>query len=332
MGLLSSLNRKEKETIGLLQIGTFLEYFDLMLYVHMAVLLNELFFPPADPQTASLQTAFAFCSAYVFRPIGALIFGWIGDHIGRKRTIVVTTAMMAVSCLIMANLPTYAQMGIWAAWIVTICRMLQGMSSMGEIVGAEIYLTETFDRPVSYPIVASLSIATGLGGMAALGIATLVTSSDFSWRLAFWIGAGIAVVGAFARTRLRETPEFLKMKRKWLREQVHEMNLAVDPIEGARVNATWKEPVKGRTLISLFFILCGWPLSFYLAFLYFNPVLKETFGYSSIDIIRHNFSLSVIYVIVCAVLTYLSSRVHPVKILKVRGVFFLFFIISTFSL
>jgi MFS transporter, MHS family, proline/betaine transporter len=71
-----SLTREQKEAVGLLSIGTFLEYFDLMLYVHMAVLLNELFFPKTDPGTASILSAFAFCSTFVFRPFGALIFGW----------------------------------------------------------------------------------------------------------------------------------------------------------------------------------------------------------------------------------------------------------------
>ena len=74
MGILKSLNREQREAVGLLQIGTFLEYFDLMLYVHMAVLLNELFFPKTDPHTAALVTAFAFCSTYVLRPFGALFF------------------------------------------------------------------------------------------------------------------------------------------------------------------------------------------------------------------------------------------------------------------
>lgn len=107
MGILSNLKRDQKEAIGLLQIRTFLEYFDLMLYVHMAILLNELFFPKTDPHTAALLSAFAFCSTYVLRPIGALIFGYLGDNIGRKATVIITTTMMSVSCIIMATLPTY---------------------------------------------------------------------------------------------------------------------------------------------------------------------------------------------------------------------------------
>lgn len=209
MALFSSLNREQKESVGLLSIRTFLEYFDLMLYVHMAVLLNEIFFPKTDPHTASLLAALAFCSTFVFRPIGALVFGWIGDNLGRKTTLILTTTLMSVSCIFMANLPTYEQIGIIAAWLVTLCRIFQGMSSMGEIMGAEIYVAESISRPASYPAVALISIASSLKGLAALGVATLVTSYYLNWRIAFWIGASIALVGAVARLRLRETPEFL---------------------------------------------------------------------------------------------------------------------------
>ena len=86
--IFTSLDKDQKRAVSLLSIGTFLEYFDLMLYVHMAVLLNELFFPKTDPHTASLLAAFAFCSTYIFRPIGALIFGFIGDYVGRKVTVI----------------------------------------------------------------------------------------------------------------------------------------------------------------------------------------------------------------------------------------------------
>lgn len=138
-----SLTKEHKKAVGLLSIGTFLEYFDLMLYVHMAVLLNELFFPKADSYTAKIYSATAFCSTFLFRPIGAYIIGRIGDNIGRRATVILTTVMMSISCLIMANLPTYSQIGIMATWIVTICRILQGMSSMEEVVAAELYLTES---------------------------------------------------------------------------------------------------------------------------------------------------------------------------------------------
>ena len=112
IGEQQSLSKEEKEAVGLLSIGTFLEYFDVMLYIHMAVLLNELFFPKNDPFITSLLAAFTFCSTYVFRPLGALIFGYIGDTFGRRTTVLLTMFIMSGCCAIMAMLPTHAEIGI----------------------------------------------------------------------------------------------------------------------------------------------------------------------------------------------------------------------------
>lgn len=289
----------------------------------MAVLLNELFFPKYDPHTASLLAAFALCSSLAFRPIGALIFGWIGDNIGRKPTIIITTVMMAASCLVMANLPTYAQIGISAAWILTICRIVQGISSMGEAVGAEIYLTESIERPARYPAVALVDVSSASGDLFALGVAYFVTSSGLNWRIVFWLGASIAIVSAFARTRLRETPAFLEMKRKELKKDIEEINLELDPVRGEVLNKYWKERINKKTVASYFFIACGWPLCMYTAYFYFNPILKESFGYSTEDIIKHNFFLALIAVISNIFVAYLSYHTHPLKINKIRAILIL---------
>lgn len=98
----------------------------------MAVLLNKLFFPQTSTFSSSLFTALAFCSTFVFRPLGALLFGWIGDTIGRKTTVIITTFLMAICCIVMANLPTYEEKGLTASVIITLCRAVQGISSMGE--------------------------------------------------------------------------------------------------------------------------------------------------------------------------------------------------------
>ncbi|MES2608096.1 MAG: MFS transporter [Pseudomonadota bacterium] len=340
MGILKSLSREQKEAVGLLQVGTFLEYFDLMLYVHMAVLLNELFFPKTDPHTASLIAAFAFCSTFVLRPFGALLFGYIGDRIGRKTTVILTTMMMSVSCVIMANLPTYAQVGISAAWIVTICRIVQGLSSMGEIMGAQVYLTEITKPPVQYPAVSFISVSASLGAVAALGIASLVTTIGFNWRIAFWIGAGVAVVGSIARTRLREAPEFLeklntlKNKKKAIIEAKKSNNEPALSGEAALVsekitveNNDNIEKIGKKTALSFLLIFCGWPLGFYLTYMYFNPALKQSFGYSAEDIIFHNLILALIHFARSLFMCIISYRFHPLKILNYTGKLFLILII-----
>src|SRR5690606_36015481 len=112
-------------------------------------------------------------------------------------------------------------------------------------------------RPACFPITALMCAVVDLGGAAALGVVLLVTSFGMNWRIAFWMGAVIAIVSAFARTRLRETPEFLETKRKRLKQEVQQMNVEDDPVRGAAFNATWKETINKKTLLSYFFISCG---------------------------------------------------------------------------
>ncbi len=321
--MVSRLNREQKEAVGLLSVGTFLEYFDLMLYIHMAVLLNELFFPKTDPQTASLLTAFAFCSTFVFRPIGALLFGWIGDNFGRKATIIITTSLMSISCIIIAILPTYAEMGIMVAWILTICRIMQGMSSMGELVGVQLYLTEITNPPIQYPAVTLISIFGTLGGTCALSVAAFSTSFSFNWRIAFWIGAVIALFGSIARTRLRETPDFADPKRR-VRNNFVEAN---KDIKILTKNPVWMEKVNNKTALALVSVQCLWPVCFYFVFIYCGSILKSSFNYSTGQIMYHNLIVSMIYLLGLMVVTYLSYKIYPLKILKVISVVFFIFVL-----
>jgi MHS family proline/betaine transporter-like MFS transporter len=323
------LTKDQKEAIGLLSIGTFLEYFDLMLYVHMAVLLNELFFPKTDPQTTALLSAFAFCSTYVLRPLGALVFGYIGDVIGRKSTVIITTGLMAVSCLIMANLPTYSQMGIAVSWIVTSCRIVQGMSSMGEITGAQLFLCETIKPPARHPAVAGLNFSIAIGTSAALGIASLVTSDNFDWRIAFWIGALIAVIGATARTRLRETPEFADAKRR-IKDKITNLGMSLDVTNS---NLIYKEKPNKKTALALFLLDCMWPLCFYFVYVHCGNILKNQFHYRPEQVIHQNLIVSIAQVLNCLAFVILSYRIYPLLILKVKLVIsFLLFITCPYFL
>jgi MFS family permease len=112
----------------------------------MAFMLNNLFFPPTDTHTQSLLSAFTFCTSFIFRPFGALLFGYIGDKYGRRITVIITTLLMAITCLIMSMAPTYNQVGITAVWIITCCRIVQVITSMGEITAAQLL----FNRDYSF--------------------------------------------------------------------------------------------------------------------------------------------------------------------------------------
>ncbi len=329
MKLLSSLSKSQREAIGLLQTGTFLEYFDLMLYVHMAVLLNELFFPKTDPHTAALLSAFAFCSTFVLRPFGALIFEWLGDNIGRKSTVVITTIIMALSSLMMANLPTYAQIGITASWIITICRMVQGVASLGEIVGAEVYLTETIEKPARYPFVSFIAVSSVAGTVVALVVASLFTSFEMSWRIAFWIGSGIAAIGSVARTRLRETPEFADMNRR-IKELSSISNKKHHAAAKKLIRSTIvfeKQSNYKKSAFLFFLIQCSWPICFYFSYLYCSGILKSL-GRTPEQIIHQNLAVTIVQLVSLSFVSYLSYRVHPLKILKVKAYLYLAFLLT----
>jgi MFS family permease len=305
-----SLTKEQKQAIGLLSIGTFLEYFDLMLYVHMAVLLNELFFPKTDPFTTSLLAALAFCSTYLIRPLGAVIFGYIGDNIGRTFTVVVTTAMMALSSLAIFFLPTYAQIGITASWLITILRMIQGLSSMGEIIGAELYLTELIKPPKQYFAVAFIVFMSSVGTFAALGMASIILQYNIDWRYAFLIGSFIALIGVIARTSLRETPEFLAAKKDQLVKNL--LNIDSSKI----IN---KAPaVSKKVMYSFLFIESANPIWMYMVYIYYGIFLKQNLGYNAADVIKHNFCLATLGVATGAVILLLVNKIHPLKIMKIR--------------
>lgn len=325
MGLFTNLNKPQREAIGLLQVGTFLEYFDLMLYVHMAVLLNDIFFPKTDPHTSRIIAAFTFSITFIFRPLGALIFGYLGDTIGRKSTVILTTFLMGISCFIMSLIPTYDQIGITATWLVTMCRILQGISSMGERTGAELYLTETTKVPVRYPIVALITVTSSIGGTVALAVSYFVTSANYAlgWRIAFWIGTGVALIGSIARTTLRETPDFADAKRR-LKQEIQETNENPNIIEKS---VMWRKKTDPKTALSLFLIQCTWPVCMYFFYVHCGEILKTSFNFSSEQVIQQNFLISIGQLISDVIVAYLCYKIYPLKILRTKLILFVIFIL-----
>lgn len=328
MNLSESLTKEQRESVFLLQIGTFLEYFDLMLFVHMAVILNELFFPKYDEFTSSLLTAFAFCSTFALKPVGALLFGYIGDKVGRKHTVILTTSIMAISCLIMANVPTYAQIGIAASWAITICRGLQGMSSIGESIGAELYTAEMIKAPLRYSAVGFIGFAGVVGMVAALLVARVILALEINWRIIFWVGAVIALVGSVARVKLRESPEFAdasrKMKHAITKSRENGLSKAAELL--VPLNKIVNEKVCKKTSLAYFMVFCGWPFCFYFSYVYCGGILKSQFSYTKEALINHNLILSLCNLTGLFTFIWLTKKIHPLRILKFKLVIYLPFL------
>jgi MFS family permease len=228
----------------------------------------------------------------------------------------------------MANLPTYETIGITAAWLVILCRALQSISSLGEIVGAELYLTETIKPPLQYPAVSSILVAGCFGSIAALVIAGLVTITDFSWRAAFWWGAIIALIGSKARTHLRETPDFIHMKLQmigvaWqereLLKQSKETGLGKIATLVARMHPLWQIRFNKSALAWFFLVSCGTPLSFYFIYVYCAGIMQNKFAFTAAQVIHQNLFAIIIDTLAAVLYATLSYKIHPLRILKFRA-------------
>lgn len=289
--------RKEKEVVSILSIGTFLEYFDFYLYLHFATVLNKLFFAATDEFSTYLLTSFAYCSSYVFRPIGALIFGYIGDTYGRKYVIRITLFMMGLSCFGIFMLPTYDDIGVWASVMITLFRAMQGVSTMGEVVGGEIYLSEYLKGRSVFVGLTVILLMCNLGCMAALFGIKLALADYFNFRYLFLFGVCIFGLGYFARRNLSETPEFIRSI------------LARPTVERISI-VTW---------FSALMVNCVVPVGLFIAIIGMHNIYRSVYGYTDSMII----SISLMGVLCSTGYTilalYLSTRFNPYKLSLIRA-------------
>lgn len=306
------LSRSQKETIFLVNIGTFLEYFDFKTYVHIAVVLNAVFFPVLDPYASSLLAAFTFSMAYLVRPIGSFIFGVLGDKLGRKNNILITTMSMSISCFFLGSMPTYEQIGITASIAVIVCRIVQGISSAVEITGASIYITESIKAPRSYFYTGLVGLFAGLGELFALFCCSMLMllHPEDGWRYVFYLGSAIAIIGMIARTRLKETPEFLEATKVRKKQETKES--FVKSLAHYKKNA-----------VAYFLICLLPPFAFFVSFIYMGNLLVEKFGYTPAQILSHNLWITIADLVTYCGILWVVKYYNPLRIMRIGSFLFL---------
>ena len=207
--------RKAKKATGVAAFGTFIEYYDFSVFGYVAATIAVVFFPSDDPVAGLLNTFLIFGTAFVVRPLGAIFFGWIGDRMGRRTSLVGSILLMSAAAGFIAALPTYAQIGIWAPILLGVLRMLQGFSAGGEIGGAASYIREwaPIERRNLYisfiPSIAVLGKGSA-AGLAALA-ATLVPAEameSWGWRIPFMIAVPLGILCLIMRLKIEDSPEF----------------------------------------------------------------------------------------------------------------------------
>jgi metabolite-proton symporter len=204
-------------------VGTTIEFFDFYIYATAAVLVfPKLFFPSADPATATLASLATFGIAFLARPIGSALFGHFGDRVGRKTTLVVALGTMGLSTVSIGMLPTYHSIGIAAPLLLALCRFGQGIGLGGEWGGAVLLAIENAPpgKRAWYGMFPQLGAPIGffLSGSVFLVLSKLLTDAQFftfGWRLPFLASAVLVFLGLYVRMTITETPVFQEsLKRK----------------------------------------------------------------------------------------------------------------------
>ncbi|NDX00925.1 MFS transporter [Acinetobacter baumannii] len=203
-------------------VGTTIEFFDFYIYATAAVIIfPHLFFPASSGSAAVLQSLATFAIAFIARPIGAALFGHLGDRIGRKATLVAALLTMGISTVCIGLLPTYAQIGIVAPLLLALCRLGQGLGLGGEWSGAVLLATENAPEGKRAWYGMFPQLGAPIGFILATGSFLLLSAAipeqafmQWGWRIPFIASAVLVIVGLYIRLKLHETPAFQKVLDK----------------------------------------------------------------------------------------------------------------------
>ncbi len=213
------MSAEEKKVIFASSLGTVFEWYDFYLYGSLAAIIAKQFFSGLDEGSAFIFALLAFAAGFIVRPFGALVFGRLGDMIGRKYTFLVTILIMGLSTFIVGILPNYATIGAAAPVILIALRMLQGLALGGEYGGAATYVAEHSPHGKRGAYTAWIQTTATLGLflslMVILGTRTLIGEeafADWGWRVPFLLSILLLGVSVYIRLSMNESPAFTKMK------------------------------------------------------------------------------------------------------------------------
>ena len=290
----NSFTEKESEVIKILSFGTFLEYFDTFLFIHLSPILATNFFSMEAKSNAIILAA-SYYGTNLLRPIGALTLGIIGDKIGRLYVLWMTIFITGICGLGMMLLPTYAQIGVVASWAMVILRSLQGVCSMGEIVNAKIYIQEYFKGKKKAAAMCLISIGCFFGGHSSIYTVILASERDINFRYIFLLGFIVFLMGINYRKKLYENKTFINILNKKIKNNkpVRNKKLSLRLCMSATIASSM-----GQILWSL-------------AFVVINPYIEKTFNFNSLNIAYHNSVVNWPYFLTFLGFYYITKRVYP---------------------
>jgi MFS family permease len=256
--------------------GTAFEWYDFFIFGSLAPVISKVFFAGLEPTPALIAALALFAAGFAFRPLGALIFGIVGDRLGRKGAFLVTVSLMGGSTFLIGLVPTYAQAGTLAPVLLVILRILQGIALGGEYGGAAIYVAEHSAPEKRGSATGWIQSTASFGLLAALLIIyasrTALGEDAFAawgWRIPFLVSVVLLAISLWMRVKLAESPEFARLRE-----------------EGEVTRAPLKEAFgEWRTLkqvlIAFFGIMCAQGAVWYFTFFYLQVFLEKSLGLPS---------------------------------------------------
>ncbi|GAA1177077.1 MFS transporter [Streptomyces hebeiensis] len=275
--------RAVKRAVKAASLGNAMEWFDFGIYSYLAVTIGHVFFPSGNP-TAELLSSFAtFAVAFLVRPLGGMVFGPMGDKIGRKKVLALTMIMMAIGTFAIGLIPSYATIGFWAPALLILFRLVQGFSTGGEYGGASTFIAEYAPDKRRGFFGSFLEFGTLAGYVGAAGLVTALTAAlgadtmeAWGWRVPFLVAGPLGLVGLYLRLRLDETPAFQKLEAESARASE-----AADAVE-----VTTREDLAKifRTywpaLILCIALVGAYNITDYMLLSYMPTYLSDALGYS----------------------------------------------------
>ncbi|WP_353124402.1 MFS transporter [Parapedobacter pyrenivorans] len=306
-----TLSMRRLKAIAGGSIGNLVEWYDWYTYSAFAIYFSASFFPNDNQTVQLLQTAGIFALGFLMRPIGGWLFGALADNIGRKKTMLISVWLMSIGSLIIAFIPDYSTIGILAPLLLTIARMLQGLSVGGEFGVSATYLTE-MATPNRRGFFSSFQYATLIGGqLLALGVQILLQKflltdeqlHDWGWRIPFVIGAILSVIALYLRVHLHETRAYTAAKEK-------------GKAKDGSISKLLKHP---KAIMIVVGLTLGGTLAFYTFTTYMQKFLVNTVGISKGDATMISFVSLFAFAVIQPLFGGLSDRIGRKPLLITFG-------------
>ena len=253
--------------------GTTFEWYDFFIFGSLAPVISRVFFAGLDPTRGLIAALALFAAGFAFRPLGALIFGVVGDRLGRKAAFLITVSLMGASTFLIGFLPTYAQAGALGPGLLIVLRILQGVALGGEYGGAAIYVAEHAPNDKRGASTGWIQSSASFGLLAALLVIVFTRNTigeeafaTWGWRVPFLVSAVLLVTSVWMRAKLAESPHFARLQE--------EGEVTRTPLRESF--ARWRSVKK--VLIAFFGIMCAQGAVWYFAFFYLQVFLEKSLG------------------------------------------------------